>query len=457
MRGQVGGWVRVSGAASCLVVLAGCGSSSLESAGGTIDEKIAESFLATADTSWRRSIEGYGGQTISPAARCYLVADKGGDQFRGGLACGPVRRLGSAPGHVWDLSEVDTVASGDGAGLRADENPDRKQSQPVPADASLWRPDGKEPPSDSDSLAEPAVPKASAGMITVLDQLTVTDLRAASGTLINPDTTLTVTGLGTVQTFGEGTTAKAPAEGEQFIVARYTNEVTGRRGGPGSSTGTTWSLTVGTMSRPAEDVSPKAEEGGPGSAVKYLVVSVPKSAPEILLNSRNGAVTQALSLVSGKRTTEAAAAYYRKHTKVAVGRAMPAKTVRQGDYRAMYSISFGEAQLLAWDEDKGWAPPGKAWFRLALSHRHEFPSVYQTRWNPRVFSAAADGKPVETAPVDGDLRLAHTVIWAVPANVRTLRITAHPAGTFQAPSALFATPVRGAVDFGSFTTDVVFP
>jgi hypothetical protein len=455
VRRSVGGWIRIVTAASILVV-AGCGSSGLESPGGTIQDEAAEAFLATADASWHRSVDGFGGQTISPEARCYLVADKDGKQFRGTMACGPVRRLGSAPGHVWDLSEVSTVPSGDGAGLQADDNPDRKQSQAVPADGSLWRPDGTEPPSDADSLAEPQVPKASPGMVTVLDQLEVPGLRPVSGQLVNPDTTLTLTGLGSVGYFGQGTTAKAPADGEKFVVARYVNDSTGRWGGPGSSTGTTWTVTVGQTSRPAEDVRPKPEDGGPGSDPKYLVASVPNDAEEVLLSSRNGSVSQSLSLVSGKRTTDTAAAYYRKNTKAEIGKTSQPKSVRNGDYHASYAMTFDDARLLAWDEDKGWAPPGKAWFVLTFAQRVEMPSVYQTKWNPKLFMATADGQPVDTGAIDGDIRLAHRATWAVPAGVRTVRVTAHAAGTFKAPSALFATPVRGSVDFGTFATDVTF-
>lgn len=455
MRRSVGGCLRIGIVASVLAV-AGCGGSGLESPGGTIQEEAAEAFLATADTSWRHSVEGFGGQTISPEARCYLVADKDGKQFHGMMACGPVRRLGTAPGQVWDLSEVGTVPSGDGAGLQADDDPDREQSQAVPVDGSLWRPDGKEPPSDAASLAEPQVPKAGAGMVTVLDELEVPDLRPASAKLVNPDTTLTVTGLGSVASFGQGTTAKAPADGEKFLVARYVNDSTGRWGGPGSSTGTTWTVTAGQTSRTAEDIRPKPEAGGPGSDPKYLVVSVPNEIQEVLLSSRNGAVSQSLSLVSGKRTTDTAAAYYRKHTEVAIGKTSPLRSVANGDYRATYKMTFGDARLLAWDEDKGWAPAGKSWFVLSFAQEVELPSVYQTTWNPKLFTVTADGKPVDAGVVDGDIRLAHSAIWAVPAHVRTVRVTAHAAGTFKAPSALFATPVRGSLDFGAFTTDVNF-
>jgi hypothetical protein len=151
-----------------VVLVAGCGSSGLETGAGTVDDRTTEAFVAATEADWRQQVDTGTSHNLSPDARCYFVTADGRRSL-GTMACGPVRRLGSAEGSVWDLIKIEGTA-GDDAGLRIPEGEEWQRSVARPAEGRLTRPDDKEPPADADMLALPAAPPAGSRLALVQDQ-----------------------------------------------------------------------------------------------------------------------------------------------------------------------------------------------------------------------------------------------------------------------------------------------
>lgn len=444
-----------------VLLLSGC-TSDLSSSGGTVTAETAEAFLTGAESGWRAEVDAEG-ETANraPDSRCYLVTDAEHKQFRNAMACGPVRRVGTKDGDVWDLSQVVTTASGDGAGLQAPDPDDADESKPRPAEGGLWRPDGKEPADDADTLAAPPAPAADAGYTAVLTQVDVQDLKEVSSPLINPDSAIKVTGVGTAEQISRLGNILRPAGGERFVVARFeqvASDIQVTAGDPK----TTYAVDAGGSPHAVDptDVEDAAAGGGqePSTVrIRYLVASVPIDSKQVLLTSRHDRTAQSLSLLSGQRTTlQVASAYYRPRTDVKLGQALR-KQITVGDFDGRYALTLTQAQLRPWDAEQGWAPTGRAWFRLRYNESTGLPYAgFKMRWSPRFFTATADGAPIMTRSKGNglDFKENWTEVWSVPANVRQVKVTIHAVMTFTSDA---FKPSPGRADFGTLRVDVSFP
>jgi hypothetical protein len=448
--------------AAGLVLVTGCGASGLQTGAGTVEKKTTEAFLTTVESDWHQKVDTEPNKNLSPDGRCYFVTGADGNQSLGTVACGPLRRLGTAERQVWDLVRI-TSSGGDEPGLEVPENEPWKQSQLRPDSSSLWRPDDKVADDNADNLAAPPAPAAISGLITVTAKSETLVLKPASDKLVLPDGTVTLKGLATPETIGSGAEVKAPASGEKFIAAIFSTSptidpLTDRPGfdanAAGTTTATKWTVTVGGEQRPV-DVLPR----GDASAMtgdQMLLVSVPKDAPDVLLTATSGPVVQALSLTTGKRTTDTAATYYRTGTLTDLNKSLPNTPGNQGrDFTSTYSLALQKAVLAPWDPARGWAPQGKAWVRVQLASTLKYESIqYQIDWTTPFLTATADGRPVPAAPGkpdDGYLAL------EVPADTKVVQLTATARLKFTAKSyALSATPKSGTVTYPPLAATATF-
>jgi hypothetical protein len=454
---------------AAVLVAAGCGASGLETGAGTVEKKTAEAFLTTADADWHQQVDAEPIKNLSPDGRCYFVTDADGNKSLGTIACGPLRRLGTAEGQVWDIARVEPTG-GDKPGVRIPEDQLWSKSQAKAAGSQLWRPDDQKAPEDADTLAAPPAPAAKAGMTEVGDRAYTLDLKPATDKLVVPDGTVTLKGVASPALIGSGADALAPASGEKFVVATFTtsstvDQLTGRtaidaqNGGTGGAPSrTTWTVTVGTEQRPVQVLPAAPAFGEPAKTTdRTIVASVPKDASEVLLTAANGTVTQSLSLITGRRTTtDTAAAYYRTSTQVALNKSLGGKTVNQGrDFRSTYRLTFDKAVLTSWDPEHGWAPAGKAWVRVKyeseLSYNY---AQYLATWNKAFLTATADGVPVPT----GENGETHEVAsFLVPATVKTVELKASPSVTYTGNSySLHNEPKSGSATYGTLTAAITF-
>ncbi|TDU89273.1 hypothetical protein EV138_2835 [Kribbella voronezhensis] len=425
-----------------LVLVSGCGASGLETGAGTVEKKTAEAFLTTAESTWHRQVDDESNKNLSAEARCYFVTGADGNKSLGTVACGPLRRLGSAERQVWDVARIETTGA-DKPGLELPEDEPWKLSQVRPDNSELWRPDNKKAADDADALAAPPAPAAPAGLTEVSDKSQTLDLEPAGDKLVVPDGTLTLKGIATPETIGSGAEVRAPASGEKFIAAVFgtaptMDPLTGRElvdpaSGDAKAVATKWTVTVGGQQRPV-DIFPDAA----GSAVvpeRTLIASVPKDAAEVLLTATNGPVVQTLSLATGKRTSTTAAAFYRTGTMATLNKSVPAKSITLGySFRSKFSYSLGRAALMPWDPAAGWAPDGQTWIRVELKSSLEYTFLqYDKSWADPMLTATADGTSVgRSAGVNSPE--ADIIAIAVPAGARSIQLKAQPRLNFTSNS-----------------------
>ena len=420
--------------AAGLLLVTGCGASGLETGAGTVEQKTAEAFLTTAESAWHRQVDAEPTKNLSPEARCYFVTGADGNKSLGTVACGPLRRLGTAEHRVWDIVRIEPTG-GDKPGLEIPDQEPWKQSQVRPDSSALWRPDDNKAADDADALAAPPAPAAPAALTEISDKSQSLELKPATDKLILPDGTVTLKGIATPETIGNGTEVQAPATGEKFVVAVIStsptvDQLTGNPAydpqdrTPGSkAVATKWTITVGGQKRPVDGLS--SSDGSAVTPERTIIVSVPKDTTEVLLTATNGSVSQSLSLTSGKRTTSTAAAYYRTSTHAQLNKDLPTKAVNLGStFKSKFSLSLQQAALTPWDPQAGWAPTGQAWVRVQLDSTLEYPFiVYQKAWAPTFLTATADGVPVPT-PVGTNNPGATVITFAVPATAKSVQIKA---------------------------------
>ncbi|MEU4390403.1 hypothetical protein [Kribbella sp. NPDC023855] len=446
-------------AAAGLLVVSGCGATGLRTGAGTVEKETASAFLTTAESDWHRQVDAEPTKNLSPAARCYFVTGADGNQSLGTMACGPLRRLGSAERQVWDVVRIETTG-GDKPGLQLPDGEQWKKSQLRPDSSDLWRPDDKAADDNADSLAAPPPPAAPAGLTSVTVKSETLELKAVTGKLVVPDGTVTLKGLASPATFGSGLQQVAPATGEKFVVAVFgtsptidplTGDAAYDRKAVKNTPTTQWTITVGDQQRPVE-VLP--QDDATTTAEQTLLVSVPKDSSEVLLTATSGPVVQSLSLTTGQRTsTDIAAAYYRAGVSADLNKSLPTTVRNVGYFKSSYSLSLGKAALTPWDPTRGWAPQGKAWARVQVTSTLDYSNfTYKAAWGSPFLTATADGAPVPAITGDPDTEV---IAIPVPATTKTLQLTANTALKFNGRNSS-AVPTSGTVTFPPLTATASF-
>lgn len=442
--------IRVTAYAGLLVMvlaLAGCGGSTPHVGEVEVNEASATAALSALEGKWRADNGADTELRIHRDAQCYFITQgeehdlaTSSDEEDGLTAqalCGPSRRIGSPEGHVWDVFQVGVVmADQDTVGFGESDADDVSGAL---NGRTVWRPDGKSIPKDSDSLQAPPAPPAGAGVLEISDAAPdgMRDLKAMAAQLIGPHSDFTVTGLATVPviTTEEGKTLRA-ADGEAFTVLRFTTgegaDYPGKNKGlwgSSSATEAQFFLGVGDERKPLE----LAQSGN--QTESYIVASAPKDAT-LSLGLRVAGVDQVMSLPDGKVASGQAAAFYRSKPTVAVSQSIPSQELTQGDFKGSISATFDTAYLTAWDTKQGWAPVGQAWLELPFEGDLDRPRgnfMYETKLNPAGLIATVDGKPGELvhALIEED-----RLVWQVPATAKQVKFDLTPkySGQSESPS-----------------------
>lgn len=133
---------------------------------GTVSDPTT--YLQNLDATWRKSIAGLtaANATIPPDAHCYYALDTA-SKFTGEMACGPIRRVGADPQHIWDVyspalqpTQHDNGLPGTAEAVVTDYTlgaASAAYAGDVAPDGTLWRPDGAKP---AMSVSAPAYTKA---------------------------------------------------------------------------------------------------------------------------------------------------------------------------------------------------------------------------------------------------------------------------------------------------------
>lgn len=480
-----------------LSLAAGCGGSPVRYAGESV--KDADTFLSGVERTWQSDIAA-DRVTKHQDARCYFStpAEAETKTIEQVVYCGPVRHYteksaaqaaddaedvrededyeGPEPGDAgpgsWDTYVFQAVNSEpDGTGDYELVSP-RAQlwGTEITSGMKLFRPDGKQPPSDGDRLAAPPPPPVDSGFVTVTDHVDVKGAKQPKDArIVTPRKIVTVTQLGTADQLETGEGKRGPGKGEKFLVAKLS-----LADGPFEdayddtwsddefvNADVTYAIQIGDERKQLKDVASLHSGGDPEST--SIVVSAPVGSDPQLLVSAAGK-DQTISLTTGKRTSKVAEAFYAGKYDVGVSRQYAAQTFKKGDFELSLSLLFSNARLVPFDPERGWAPEGKNWLVLNTEQ-------VEADWNGYPYSLFYDRQKT-IAVKDGNGRTYKdlvksetwesgprnvTPVFEVAGDATTFTVSYKPAFTFSSSeSAAFYQPTTGAGTLTPLTFDVSF-
>lgn len=221
---------------------------------------------------------------------------------------------------------------------------------PLDPGLDLARPDEREVP-DAEGLEPPDAEPIDDDAVEVLDdESSGLDLTEPDdGRLIVPSRVLLLTGLDRVPKIGSGADALVAAADHELVVAEF--ESAAVEDGP-ADRGTA-QLVVDGARTPFTDWSSLGDTG-------TLAVSVPDDAEEVALEVLFDGVTQRISLLTGVRAEGFPAALYRDDPRTGIGQDLTATAVLPVGDPATAGGVISEARVVAWTDEQGWAPEGKA-------------------------------------------------------------------------------------------------
>lgn len=348
-----------------------------------------------------------GAATDEDTACWFEVLVDGRDRMTtdGTVWCGPVLTLESDPTEPW-VTATASESAGEVLSTAVLSPPSSIALDTMArgAGATLWRPDGVEPP-DAVDLELPDAPPADPGYAAVLDQ-PLADLRATTpddGLVRTPDMTWTITGLARTDRLGAGPEAIVAPEDHELVVARSAFTVDEDRSfDPGVAT-----LVVDGRRRPLEVFS----EVDTGSTA--LVVVVPEGADEVVVEVLSHEVSQAISLRTGDKQPGFPAGMYRSSEPVGVGRALTATVDLPDGEPGRAAATISSVELRGFDDDLGWPAHGEVFAVVTFAALDaetpccELDDLEVTA----VPTLAVEGRQREVLAEGSD-----TVTWAVPAD-----------------------------------------
>lgn len=256
---------------------------------------------------------------------------------------------------------------------------------------------------------------------------------------------MSITRLGVVPTVtGAGDAPfHVPADNEEFLAATVTIEPQEDRKGSVDVT-TAYSLR---SEGKTTDLAPyftgeqeSTSEEQPRTAT--LVASVPKGKDAEIVVGVAG-LDQTLSLRTGKRTSTTAAGLYREKTTIGINKRFANQTIKNGDFEYQLGVTFTEARLSPFHQDKGWAPDGQLWLQLGwgslavggageILDPYESPTFDQDKSLQLTDEKGTAIKVISGAPAVGDTSYSadKAALALIPETTETIKVNYAPQGTF---------------------------
>ena len=372
----------------------------------------ADTWLTSADTGWRATV----GQLTSDrakvgdGARCYYILDSSTHQFTSTVACGPIRRLGSADKHVWDLESVQILTPGQ---MATTDNPATSNStalqlylgDPGPQGAprptgTFYRPDGTQPAADADNLAAPPMPTADTNLLTSFDvsgqpTTNATTVDPTKATIITPAGVLTLSAVAQVATYAptadstDTTTSSTatpsvftPAAGHHFEV--FTGQFTpgwpsedGNTivGGVAAPTATFTFISGTTRTDITKTIAPPVGQYDTPAPTSFsMIASVANSTPA-KIDVGVGGHDQTITVDTATRDPDPlAAAYYDPARSTSVNSSAPVMTKNYAsqydqNVTVTYALNVDQATFSPYNPTKGWADTGKVWLNVSATDK----------------------------------------------------------------------------------------
>ena len=301
----------------------------------------AEQFVADVDTDEALTVES------SPS--CFFaenVAENGRRTVENTLWCGPALTASSSPDEIWAKVSIRTeVGDHFGSGIATPDSVDSDRTWPPPEEATLIRPDGTSPPTET-SLSPPPLPTDALG-ITTGDSTVST---SGSGVLATSAYRLEFTGFARGAELGKGAGSYVAPANHDVIVA--TIAASDQRSKPVDAV-----VEIDGKNQRVDDWRTSDE-------VTHLVVVAPSSAASVDLVVTDNGAQQTISLLDGVKQPGFPAGLYREDQTVnepfVVRVSMPA-----GD-DAVVSGTVEAATWSAVDDANEWLADGQALLSLEM-------------------------------------------------------------------------------------------
>ncbi|WP_152361928.1 hypothetical protein [Microlunatus speluncae] len=421
--------------------------------GTEVDNKVP--FLATLEQAWRADIADDQHLRTADQTGCWLLRAPDSGELQPRALCGPVRHLRDLgkPG-VFDALDFEPRPGDQGEVVLDPDTISRNETgvEPPPG-LELYRPDGLKPVA-ADQVPAPPIPKADPGRVDAGASFQVENgTKPEKGVIIAPGFRLTVDEVGTMARFpSTGDDAfYEPADGEEVRAIRLTRQPDPDFEAGSADVSTSYALRTETGTTELDPVLDKVWILS-GNGPMTIMASVPKGAdPNLVI--KVGGLEQTLSLRTGERTSDTAPAAYREKTSFPVAGKYAGRHT-QGDLDVAHEITFTDASVAAFDENRGWAPAGKMWFYLGWEGRrqHDGSGRYLLSYDVgRSFGlkdsaggqiAISEGNPLDRSSYNDGL-----IVALAPAETKSVTINYSPRGTFKPGGAYELSPRSGSFAF----------
>lgn len=365
---------RAHGAAVAVLVLGlsltACSGKTLKVGGQEVQD--LDKAITALDDAWKQHLTDGTKANVAGDnnSRCY--AQINGEVLADEAICGPVHYLGSDE-TTWDTVPLKTVA-GDSSGKIKIEKDAGFYSGSKKDNTELYRPDGKQPPTDTNvpepdaktAEAQQAIWTQTSGPQAPSD----TSADAAKPIVIKtPDTTLNVSSAKISDRIGGPQDRLQAGEGHKF--GSITLNL-GETGSYGSSSDTPDSKTVLAFSAGGKSYNVGKPQSG------SLSMAVPGDGKDLALTVSYEGKTQTFSLASGSLDDKSKALVYYDGYETTSDESAEVGDLKIEDQNGIDLTFYGtkyRAERTPYDAAVGWAPEGKTWLKISGS-----PSTNNMQW-----------------------------------------------------------------------------
>lgn len=422
--------------ALAVAILSGCGSPATTYEGSEVED--LDKTIESLDAMWIQNRADGIKSNVDESSRCYAqVADLAMSE---NAICGPIHYLGDDD-QVWEAMTLSFTQTGDKqTAVSLDPDESFHQEASGAGNATLYRPDGKEPPVDL-VIPEPDAETAPPEQAIWADPEDYTDTTAEDGTSavnLPNGVSLQLSNWKISERIGSSSDRLMAGDNRRFASI----SISGVNGDSASDGQYGMEQEDQEMVPTTLAFASGGESYSIGAAKDGTVsMSLPEDEAEVALEITTDGLTQTVSLGTGA-VTSSASAYY-DGLELQGSDPESGTVVGELESEEGMNASVGASQLTttrdAYEPELGWAPEGKAWLIVNTGWKHELvwqQGIFSSLYTPKtevtsatVESISGESFSAEAIRID-EFRESSTwnndsaqLIFEVPAGVGDFRVS----------------------------------